>query len=319
MSMLVVDILIEVSYALFEDTILDSAAGVLPAGSTTISLRGSGTGFAAGQSIVIRDGANAETAAIASFSPAVGGGGAGGGGGNEQQQGGGSPAMITLVGPTVNSYNGPSLLCVPFSTPETPTKTLFTLPEMLDYVAEVQNDFLLKTRPIFNTQAVAIPGNAKSVAQPADAIRVERVVLQNNALIEVSQRDLDLENPGWMSDRGIPRRFYQDELGDQQIGIARIPGVAYNSTMWYSQRGPASVALSDALMVPRIFSMYIKYGVLAKVWSKDGEQRDKARGDYAQKRYELGIKLAQRFMDGSEIPVAKGRGNAGFNPLVVGG
>jgi hypothetical protein len=41
------------------------------------------------------------------------------------------------------------------------------------------------------------------------------------------------------------------------------------------------------------FVPYLKYGILAKIWSNDGELKDTLRARYAQARYQEGISLAQ--------------------------
>lgn len=56
--------------------------------------------------------------------------------------------------------------------------------------------------------------------------------------------------------------------------------------------------------LPDSFVGYIAYGVLAKVFSRDGETRDAARADYCATRFEEGIALATAISDESEQEAA---------------
>ncbi len=52
----------------------------------------------------------------------------------------------------------------------------------------------------------------------------------------------------------------------------------------------------DTLKVPDFAVLYIKYGVLYLMFSKEGEQQDMARAQYAKARYDRGIQLFRKVM-----------------------
>ena len=66
--------------------------------------------------------------------------------------------------------------------------------------------------------------------------------------------------------------------------------------------------LTDGIdIIPDSFLQYLKYGVLAYVFGRDGETRDKLREQYCQARYSEGISLAQAIsMEALEIEEVAG-------------
>ncbi len=64
-----------------------------------------------------------------------------------------------------------------------------------------------------------------------------------------------------------------------------------------STRLPAEVSSNDDLLrVPDSAVLYIKYGVLYLMFSKEGEQQDMTRAQYAKARYDRGIELFRKLM-----------------------
>src|SRR5208337_4743764 len=165
---------------------------------------------------------------------------------------------------------------------------LFTQDEVLGYLAEVQNDFLLKTRCIFGvTGTFSEPANLALIAQqrfyaqPPTAIRVERVarVIPGDSqpimdLYDTTQADLDMDNYAWTSDSDVPKNWFRDQIDTSQLGLDPMPSVNGFLELWYSKRGPlgnqGAIPLAGMLLIPDVMAHYIKYGVLARCWSKDG-------------------------------------------------
>lgn len=199
---------------------------------------------------------------------------------------------------------------------------LFTQTEMLGYLADVQNEFLLKVRPVYFINVVPISTGTRFYSQPSDAIRMEHISVENIALRNSSQDDLDLDNPGWPSQSGPVTHWFQDQINNQMYGFKFIPQVNDAAEIWYSQRAGQALGLMDTLLVPDIFCQagILKYGVLSRCFSKDGEQRDPYRADFCDKMFKFGISLAYKFMQGvdaalaqaSPLPTAQD-----FNPFAV--
>src|SRR5438132_3232874 len=199
---------------------------------------------------------------------------------------------------------------------------LWTQAEMVSYVVEVQADFLLKVRPVYESSAVAgtnisIIANNRFYTQPAMAIRVERASINGFDLYETTQSDLDLQNANWPVDSGTPTHWFRDQIDTTKFGLYPLPPSGGTLDLWYSKRGPTTLALTDTLVVPDIFRHYIKLGVLARAWSKDGEARDPSRADYCTKRFQMGVVLATRLMEGVGIEMQRQAQQPSFSPMAV--
>ena len=191
----------------------------------------------------------------------------------------------------------------------------------------------LKTRCIFGvTGTFSEPANLALVAQqrfyaqPPTAIRVERVarIIPGGPqpimdLYDTTQADLDMDNFAWTSDSDVPRNWFRDQINTSQLGLDPMPSVNGSLELWYSKRGPLGnhgvIPLAGTLIMPDVMAHYIKYGVLARCWSKDGEARDPMRAEYSKKRYEFGITFVQRFMEG--IGLDTGAQKQSYSPMAV--
>jgi hypothetical protein len=206
-----------------------------------------------------------------------------------------------------------------------PSMPLWTQAEMLDYLAQVQNEFLLATRCVYATSDQSITHMVRYYQQPANAIRIERVTTKSpydpkapRPLLEVSQTELDLTDARWEAATGeIPSLFFQDQIDTARFGFYPLPSVDSAVTLWYAASAPASVSWLDTLVVPDIFSAYLKWGVIHRALSKDGEARDPRRAQYARQRFEYGIRLAYNLMDIAELPESRPTRRRSYTPLPV--
>lgn len=80
---------------------------------------------------------------------------------------------------------------------------------------------------------------------------------------------------------GVLRRMYAG-LTNFELITTRLPGEVS--------------ALADVLRVPDSCVPYIKYGVLYLMFSKEGEQQDMTRAQYAKARYDRGIELFRKVL-----------------------
>lgn len=65
---------------------------------------------------------------------------------------------------------------------------------------------------------------------------------------------------------------------------------------------------TDDLPLPDFCKMYIKFGVLEKMLAKEGEGQDLARSQYCKARYDNGIALFRRLIDGKDVDSSKPKG-----------
>ena len=200
---------------------------------------------------------------------------------------------------------------------------LWTQTEVLGYLANVQNDFLLKVRPLYKTGTLTIVANTNQYTAPADAIRIEHVSIQGGQLYNTSVADQDMAVIGWMVNQAsIPQAYYQDLEASNAItvplvGFTPMPTVGNTAELWYSYRASTTLGLLDSLTVGDIFTPALKWGVLQQCYSKDGEQRDPVRADFAKKMFEFWVFLAIRYMNGQAAFIEEAEAEESFKPLVV--
>lgn len=211
-----------------------------------------------------------------------------------------------------------------FNTPS--LSPLFTQAEIIGYINDAQSDFLLAVRPLYEIVMVAVTTGQRFYQQPADCIRLERIAINPNPndynsttmdLLETAQTSLDLTNPTWMGKQGLPSEWFRDESGNQQYGYSPLPSSNVVAELWYSQNNiPNNVILTTPLLVPDAFAHVIKYSVLAKCWTKDGETRDPKRAEYCERRVKMITMLAVKFMTGAGVNMPQGtRGDLDFAPM----
>lgn len=195
-----------------------------------------------------------------------------------------------------------------------PLMPLYTQPEVLSYAVESQKDFLLRTRVLVSVgkptnptgvEVDIVPGS-RFVAQPEQAIRVERVALDGMDLLNTSQAALDamqdyIAGTSWPGDtEQFPKQWFQDSVDTEMIGLWPIPNQNGMLECWFGDRGPDSVTLTTPLSVPDIFMAALKYRTLQKCFEKAGEMRDAKRATVCELHYKLYVFLGEKFYKGVE-------------------
>ena len=139
-------------------------------------------------------------------------------------------------------------------------------------------------------------------------------------LYETTQSDLDLGNYAWVSVSGPPEQWFRDQIDTGVFGLYPLPDVTGDLELWYSKRGPLSstsvLNLQNTLLIPDVMAHYVKYGVLNRCWSKDGESHNPLRAEYCGKRFDLGVELTNRFMEGIGIQAKPANGST-FSPMAI--
>lgn len=302
------DILLDVSYALIE-RLVNTKIQILSgsSGLVTISpLPGGMFGIYPGAMLFVGTPANVEAVTVIALVPNI--------------FGGGFTAMLQnthVVGEPITGVTFPS---------GQPLAPLFTQQEIIGYISDAQSDFLLSVRPIYNIVDMAVVAGQRFYPQPSDCIRLERVAINPDPtsysgvtmdLYETSQASLDLSDPNWQGNQGLPAQWFRDDIADSQYGYAPLPSAAYMAELWYSQNITATgIILTTPLLVPDLFAHVLKYSVLAKCWTKDGETRDPMRADYCERRVKMITMLAVKFMTGAGVNMPTGtRGDPDFSPM----
>ncbi len=202
----------------------------------------------------------------------------------------------TFTAVLVNSHNpGETIVGATFPVEET-FDPFFTQSEMLNYVADAQNDYLVRVPLIYNVVGQNFSPRQKLQAMPSDTIQIERIALNGFALYEQGQTSLDLINYNWPQfPAGNPRSWHEDRTGFMTYGLDNVPGNTFSVEVLYAQSAPGTLTLNGTFLLPDPFVTYIKYGALASVFTKDGEQNDPERARYCQQRFETGVKIGKQF------------------------
>jgi hypothetical protein len=278
-----------------------------------------------------------------------------------------------------------------------PNNILFTQQEMMGYVLDAVDDFVLKVRPLYLILLSQFTTGVLSYDKPDNAVRIERISrvdygtlgtavlvpgtttitpptmagitngklllvglegqsfevitatnctattfdavfanshpasdpLYPNATVRlwnVSVTDLDNNNPNWLGERGKPTSWYEDQINVNQYGVGPTPSSNWISFIWYSQRalrqpvfgygegqygivpygGVGDLTLLSPLLIPDPLAYIPYYGMLARVFRKDGELRDPLREQYCQRRYDAGVEIANRLLEGLPVNVSPG-------------
>jgi hypothetical protein len=185
----------------------------------------------------------------------------------------------------------------PSGQPNTP---LWSQTEMLNYLVDVQNDFLAAVRPVYAIGTQTLSVGISTYPNPSNAIRVERISINGAELWNVTQTDIDWQ--GGYSPRAPqqPQNWYQDKVGAFNFAVDPIPQTGMTARLFYSQSGSTSLGLLSTLTVPDLFWPALCWGVLGNCYSKDGEVKDLSRSAYCQHKAVFWQLLASKFIDGLE-------------------
>jgi hypothetical protein len=296
----------DVSYALIEIIVNTTIVGISGANPGTITINpASMSGIYVGAQLILDTGVNQE--------------------------------VVTVSFVTLNSFTttttiahsiGAVIVGATFSSGQTTNAPLFTQSEIIGYINDAQTDFLTAVRPIYEVATAGVFAGQRYYPQPVDCIRLERIAINPNQsdyssvtmdLYETSQSSLDLTDPSWQGEQGLPTQWFRDQIANQQYGYKPLPSSAALAELWYSQTVLTnSVGLITNLLVPDAFSHAVKYGTLARCWTKDGETRDPMRADYCQRRFNMTTLLASKFMTGAGVNMSTGaRQDPDFSPMPI--
>ena len=236
------------------------------------------------------------------------------------------------------------------------TSGIYTEAQFLDDFREVLWDLLQQTCLVKALLALAVTSGTSEMSIPDCALSVEDAVYDARYLHYATALEMDNLIAGWRSTTGLPKRYHEDRLPPDTLGLVPTPNVTGGSIAWASPlygtlsstagatdfdfeysaalsgtiagfTGPVfietivplygtiselvpsnknltllapvkpllqSYTLTDRIeILPDSFLPYLKYGILALVFGRDGETRDPLRQNYCASRYQEGINLGQ--------------------------
>ena len=283
MALLVNDVMLDIGYALLQTPVNTTLGTNVSAGIATAS-PGSMVGIYMGAILVVGANGNADQEAVTVA----------------------SVTSSTFTATFANAHpNTDPILTATFPSGQT-DNYLFTQAEVLGYLTDAHQDFLLKVRPIYATGSVTLQVGKKVYAAPSNSIRVEHASIVNTTatpptaqhISNVAQTDLDLMQYAWEQSSDRTEYWFQDQINTQTIGFGPIPQVGNNVSLFYSQNAITALTLTSNFLVPDPMTVALKWRVLSVCYSKDGEMRDPRKAAFAQQFYDMLVLASQKFMAG---------------------
>ena len=291
-SLIVNDLLTDVSYALFEGVVNTTiTAFTVPAGYGDGGF-GDG-GFGDGTGLVVTVGSVASMYAGAQIIVGVGLS---------------TEEVVTILqvegGTFVAAFNfahlpGEIIVGATFPVQNTAGDPFFLQSEMLQYLSNAVNDFLLRVPLCYTvTDAISMPPTMQFTALPSDCMFPVRVSAFGIGLRETSQSNLDGVDYRWQQEAGSPPLvYYRDKIGLEQVGVWPVQRNTTPLEIVYANRGQQLMGLADGFPLPDPFLVYVKARVLEFAFSKDGEQKSPALAGFWNGRYEMGVKISKIFLE----------------------
>jgi hypothetical protein len=232
-------------------------------------------------------------------------------------------ATVTTVGDIYNTVC--SVLLEDWDYGASPGLSLgiVTQQNFLDYFGVVLADFIQKTGLVQNMFTQQVQFGVMAYTVPEDISRPEVCFVGGFYIDQSTLQELDDSVYGWRTQRGVPANWHADGLPVKTIELSPAPN--YNGAPYsdpdptitpvppppygvYWQLNPADQNLtmigiqtlttnvfSDLAavipIVPDSFCHYLGYGVMAMIFSTDGEAKDSQRAAYCSSRYTEGVNL----------------------------
>lgn len=169
--------------------------------------------------------------------------------------------------------------------------SLWTQTEVLQYVNQRIAQFLSATSILTEQTTIAVGGGSANATLPSTVLEVRRVAWNGSGLPRSDSWVQDQGNPGWDQTTGIPYAYVED--GPFSIRLIPTPTIAGTVDLLYVPLPSAVTGTCANLPFPNMLNPYLKYGVMASMFSKQGEANDPQRAQYCEDRFQEGIIMAK--------------------------
>jgi hypothetical protein len=167
--------------------------------------------------------------------------------------------------------------------------------DFFNILNDVLGDFLLKTGCITGFFTISSIAGTASYGEPNAAMDVHSVSYNNVYLSRTSTWYLDNYASQWpalTANHGNPERWFEDDMPPKTIQLEPIPNTSGVTIQLIATAQPVTYPSSLATVmtfIPDTATSYVKYGVLAKIFSGDTEYKDDQRAQYCQQKYLEGV------------------------------
>lgn len=177
---------------------------------------------------------------------------------------------------------------------------LWTRAEMYNYINWAIGDFLNDTGIMMIDGTVVVVIGNRDYSRPATAGDIDRVSYNGKRLRRISAFDLASKDPAWRNKSGDPQFYHEDGISISSIQLDKLPTRAGTLRIFADLLHTDITDVGDALVLPDTWEPYIRWEVLSFALQKDGESQDLKRADWAHKKYQFGVSLAQRIVYGAD-------------------
>lgn len=180
------------------------------------------------------------------------------------------------------------------------TWSIWTQAQVLGYLNERLQRFLLETGVIRTRGSIAGNSATEVYDLPSDLIELRRVTWNDATngtavLGAIDKFQVDNATPGWENNPAVPYAYIEDDV--DPLSLTPVPPPSLSGTFGVEYvPSPDLITTSDAnvqLAIPGIFAPFVKYGIMADMLSAEGEANDPRRAAYCEQRFTEGIQLAQ--------------------------
>lgn len=178
---------------------------------------------------------------------------------------------------------------------------LWSITEIIGYINQASDQFMLQAQVSKQSNDINPVAGTRQYADPANSMQLDRLAFQNIPLYRSNVHQLDLSNRNWRTLPGTPRSYHQDHLANKQFELDRAPtaalvAAAAKINVISTIHPPAVAVAGDNLQVPDFAVYVVKFGVLQRMFAKEGEAQDVARAKYCEERFGFGCGLLSKFL-----------------------
>jgi hypothetical protein len=185
------------------------------------------------------------------------------------------------------------------------TDGLWTAAEVLEYANQRQERFL-KEAPVLLGRAEIVNSGVLAQPLPEDWMITYRLVWKDDDgtvthLPRVDHHELDAMLPTWPTGTAAKPAVYADtDMSTLSIHVAPIPTNGGEFEVLYVPSAPTldGLGVDSLFMVPEEFVPYIKYGIMADMFSKNGRAHNAQMAAYCESRFQEGIQMVLAMVGG---------------------
>lgn len=187
---------------------------------------------------------------------------------------------------------------------------LWTVSEVVNYLNHRVSNFLMETCIIQDHRTIAVVAGTDTYDLPADWILLKRVAFRptGGTMSELPRLDTwtaDNSVTTWDGTAGTVAAYVEVPNPSLQIRLYPVPASAGTVDI-IGVANPAALTNDCSIIpLPDEWAVYVKWGVMADMFAKEGEANDPDRAAFCESRYGEGILLARLYLGTEERPPAQ--------------